>query len=219
MALGSFMRRISVVLVGLLLAAAAACGGAGPTPASTIGSSTGATASPTQAPPPTTGTGQATATGATAATPYGTFSQAAYGQLLGSIPATVAQYCEPFKYTASIPPEPGEIAEADCDFPTGGAVDYATYRLFSDKASMDDFFGTQRKGHENAGTITGPGCGKGPGEGTWANGRKDCYLFITNDAQVDWTDETLFIFASAFRDDGDFAKLEAFWATAGPATP
>jgi len=116
-------------------------------------------------------------------------------------------------------PEPGELAEADCDFRTGGVVDFATYKLFADKPSMDDFFDTQRKGHENAGTVTGPGCGKGPGEGTWASGRKDCYLFITNDAQVDWTHDTLFIFASAFRDDGDFAKLETFWATAGPGAP
>jgi hypothetical protein len=211
------MARLSVVLVGLfLIVAAAACGGAGATSAPTIGASTAATMPPM---PP----GQASPT--TPAAPTGTaganatFSQAAYLQLLGSIPATVAQVCEPFKYTANLPAEPGEVAEADCDFPTGGPADFATYKLFADKASMDAFFDTQRKGHENAGTITGPGCGKGPGEGSWANGRKDCYLFITNDAQVDWTHETLFIFASAFRDDGDFAKLETFWATAGPAAP
>ena len=62
-------------------------------------------------------------------------------------------------------------------------------------------------------------CGKGPGEGTWDNGRKDCYLFLVDDAQVMWTHDLLFIFASAFRDDGDFAKLEDFWKTAGPVTP
>jgi hypothetical protein len=147
--------------------------------------------------------------------------QDAYQQLLVSIPADppleIASHCESILETE--PMEPGQLGEADCDLPKGSLADFVSYKLFADAASMNAFFNTQRKGHENGGTANGPGCGKGPGEGTWDNGRKDCYLFLVNDAQVMWTHDLLFIFASAFRDDGDFAKLEDFWKEAGPLTP
>ena len=59
---------------------------------------------------------------------------------------------------------------------------------------------------------------RGPGEGTWEQGRKDCYSFF-DDANVMWTYDELYIFADAFNDKGDYAKLEQFWTTAGPVTP
>jgi hypothetical protein len=94
-----------------------------------------------------------------------------------------------------------------------------TYRLFDGFDSMNAFFDIQRRNHENGGVANGPGCGRGPGEGTWDNGRKDCFRSNGNEARVMWTHELLYIQADAFRVDGDFAKLEAFWAGAGPVTP
>jgi hypothetical protein len=198
------------LLFGLLVVLVAACG-----------SGTSATPSPTEAPPTALPTSEVTAeptlpedTGNPAATPS---RQDAYQQLLVSIPPEIAAKCE--SIAATVPMETGQLGQADCSLPKGSLADFVSYSLFADQASMDAFFDTQRKAHEKGGTATGPGCGKGPGEGTWDNGRKDCYLFVVNDAQVMWTHDLLFIFASAFRDDGDFAKLEQFWKTAGPVTP
>ena len=83
---------------------------------------------------------------------------------------------------------------------------------------MDAFFSTQRKGHESLGQSDGPGCGTGPGEGSWEHGRKDCFSFF-DDANVMWTYDDLLIVADAFNDNGDYAKLEEFWKTAGPVAP
>lgn len=198
------------VLFALLVGLLAGCG-----------SGTPASPTPTEAPPtalPTLGITAEPTLPADSEEPAQTPSRSeAYQQLLVSIPPAIASFCESISATEEM--EPGQLGGADCDLPKGGSADFVSYKLFSDQSSMDAFFNTQRKGHENGGTATGPGCGKGPGEGTWDNGRKDCYLFLVNDAQVMWTHDLLFIFASAFRDDGDFAKLEEFWKTAGPVTP
>lgn len=145
----------------------------------------------------------------------------AYQQLLAAIPPEIAAICTQFHYTQSVPAEPGEIAEADCDFPSGStSADYVTYKLFIDPGSMDDWYDLQKKGiTKGGGKVSGPGCGKGPGESQLDTGRKLCYVFITDDANVMWTNETLFVWASALRDDGNWAKLDAFWSTAGPVTP
>lgn len=142
--------------------------------------------------------------------------QQAYEQLLRSIPAQIAAYCEPFPESVAL--EPGQIGQADCDLPDDSIGDFVSYELFADRASLDTFFDTQRKGHENLGNASGPGCGKGAGEGTWEHGRKDCFTFF-DDAYVMWTYDDLLIDATALQNGGDFAKLEAFWKVAGPVAP
>jgi hypothetical protein len=141
----------------------------------------------------------------------------AYQQLLVSIPPEIAAKCKSIGDKEAM--EAGQLGEADCDLPRGAVGDYVSYKLFDGSASMNAFFDIQRLGHKNLGSSTGPGCGKGPGEGTWDNGRKDCFTFITDDAWMMWTHDLLFIYATALRDDGNWAKLDEFWATAGPTTP
>ena len=198
------------VLFCLLLGVVAACG-----------SGTSATPSPTEAPPTALPTLAVTAEPTLpedSEVPAQTPSRAeAYEQLLVSIPPDIAATCKSIPDTVEM--EPGQLGQADCELPKSSDASFVSYKLFADQNSMDTFFNTQRKGHENGGTATGPGCGKGPGEGTWDNGKKDCYLFLVNDAWVMWTHDLLYIVATANRDDGDFAKLEQFWKTAGPVTP
>jgi hypothetical protein len=201
-------RRLPVVaMLGVLIVACGAT--ATPAPTATV-TPTIAFASPEITPEPTSPPDTANP----AETPD---RDEAYQQLLVSIPPDIASHCEPAPKGEEF--EPGEIGQADCEQPAGSLADYVSYMLFEDATSMNAFFDTQRKGHENGGTAKGPGCGKGPGEGTWENGRKDCYLFITDDAWVMWTHDRLYIEATADRDDGNFAKLEEFWQTAGPVTP
>jgi hypothetical protein len=202
------MRRIGTVLcIGVLVAACGAT--ATPVPTATPGV-------PSLPPTPRV-TPEPTLPDDTSA-PAETPSRAeAYQQLLVSIPPEIAPECE--SISESEPMEPGQLGEADCDLPRGAIGDYVSYKLFDSSASMNAFFDIQRQGHKNLGSSTGPGCGKGPGEGTWDNGRKDCFTFITDDAWMMWTHDLLFIYATALRDDGDWAKLEQFWQTAGPTTP
>ena len=205
------MRRCAACLVAILLVAA--CGGsATPTAGGTVQSPGLPTAEPTPAitaeptEPPSSET--------PAATPS---REQAYQQLLASIPADIVKRCGPVSPSWKV--EDGQFAEADCTLAPGSLANYVSYELYDGVASMNARFDIQRKGHENAGTTTGPGCGKGPGEGSWTNGRKDCFKFITSDAQVMWTDEQLFIYAIAVEDNGDWARLEEFWKTAGPLGP
>lgn len=143
----------------------------------------------------------------------------AYLALLAAIPPDIAGACEQVTYSSDFPPEPGELISADCDLPAGSDADFVSYKLFDGNASMDASYDLQRRSIERGGTLQGPGCGQGPGDGTWDVGRKMCYRFITDDANVQWTHDMLAISAHAFNDSGDFARLEAFWATAGPITP
>ncbi|MEA2622117.1 MAG: hypothetical protein QOH61_1027 [Chloroflexota bacterium] len=199
---------VAALVASLLIVACGAT--ATPVPAATP-------AGPPTAPPTPRVTAEPTLPDDTSAPAETPSRDEAYQQLLVSIPFEIAPSCDPVGPREEL--EPGQIGEADCDLPSGSTADYVSYKLFDGSATMNDFFGIQRRGHENGGTASGPGCGKGPGEGTWDAGRKDCYLFLTNDAQVMWTHDLLFIVSSAFRDDGDFAKLEQFWQTAGPVTP
>lgn len=201
------MRRALSLLAVLLLTACTAA--ATPVPTATPGPPT-TPPTPRVTPEPT----EPPDTSVPAETPS---REEAYQQLVVSIPAGIAPKCEAAPKSEAF--EPGQLAQADCDLPNGAAADFVSYKLFDGLDSMNAFFNTQRKGHENGGQTTGPGCGKGPGEGTWDAGRKDCFRFLTNDAQVMWTHELLYIDAVAFRNDGDFAKLEDFWSTAGPVTP
>lgn len=143
----------------------------------------------------------------------------AYQALLATIPAGIASTCEMATYSADFPAEPGELIGADCDLPAGSDADFVSYTLFDTLDSMNAYYDIQHRGIQNGGTLDGPGCGTGPGDGTWDVGRKMCYLFLTGDANVMWTHDLLAIVAHAFNDAGDFGKLEAFWQTAGPVTP
>ena len=85
---------------------------------------------------------------------------------------------------------------------------------------MDAQYELLKRGFAATGTVTGPGCPSGPGEVTWDVGSKLCYQFsLLNDAKVLWTHDLLSVLADASDDDGDWARLEAFWKTAGPLTP
>ncbi len=141
----------------------------------------------------------------------------AYQQLIVSIPVELAAKCKPAPKSEKF--EPGQLAQADCDLPNGALADFVTYRLFDGFDSLNAFFDKERSSHEKSGNATGPGCGVGPGEGTWDSGRKDCFISGGNQAHVMWTHELLYIDADAFRVDRDFGKLETFWANAGPVTP
>lgn len=205
------MRRALTLLAASLLAVPllAACGASAtpaptPTPALPTPQPT-ARVTPEPSDPPDTSNPAETPT-----------REEAYQQLIVSVPPEIAPRCVPSP--KSQPLEPGQLAQADCNLPGGSAADHVSYKLFDGSASMDAFFDIQRTGHQKAGEATGPGCGTGPGEGTWDSGRKDCFKVI-NDANVMWTHNLLYIDAIAVRNDGAFAKLETFWATAGPVTP
>ena len=91
----------------------------------------------------------------------------AWEQLLASIPEPVRATCEQFTgFTDAYPPEPGELAEADCDTGDGAFGQYVSYTLFDSAASMDAFYDIQLLGTRNMGDVDGPGCFAGPGEGT-----------------------------------------------------
>ncbi len=144
----------------------------------------------------------------------------AYASLLASIPEGVRSFCEPDGYwqVIDLGPEPGEIAQADCD-PDGFGGSYVSYSLFDSQASMDAFYDQQLLGMRNLGALDGPGCPEGPGEATSEHGRRFCYQPFGDDANMRWTHDALAITASAADDDGDWARLETFFASAGPVAP
>jgi hypothetical protein len=145
--------------------------------------------------------------------------EAAYQQLLAEIPPALRASCTPETYSESFPRDPGELAGADCD-PDGSGPLFVNYSLFVGKAEMDAAYELLKRGFAATGTISGPGCGKGPGEGTWDLGRKLCYQFsLLNDAKVLWTHDLLAVLSDASDDGGDWARLESFWKAAGPLTP
>jgi hypothetical protein len=201
----AFVRLGLLSIITILLGECAGATPASPAPTGTLPSAAASVApSPAASVAPSVGPG---------ASPD---RQQAYERLLTMIPAEIAATCESISVTEEI--EPGQLGEADCDLPSGGLADFASYKLFADAASMNGFFETQRMGHRNLGQSEGPGCGSGPGEGTWEHGRKDCFSFF-DDAYVMWTYDDLLVVASAFNDSGDYAKLEEFWTTAGPVAP
>lgn len=145
---------------------------------------------------------------------------AARERLLAAIPEPIRASCEPDSYwqIPDLGPEPGEIASVDCD-PDGSGGDWVSYSLWDSTDAMDAFYDTQHLGMTNMGALDGPGCGQGPGEGTWEHGRRFCFQPFGDDANMRWTHDELAISGSAIRDDGDWAALEAFFASAGPVAP
>ena len=95
-----------------------------------------------------------------------------------------------------------------------------SYKLFDSPASMAGFQDIQLRGvtahglGDRARLLRGPGC-----RVRWPNGQRFCYQGLTDDASVRWTHEALAIAAEASEDDGDWARLEKLWESAGPIAP
>jgi hypothetical protein len=144
---------------------------------------------------------------------------AAYAALLAAIPEPLRDSCTPDELwqSADLGNAPGEIAAADCD-PDGYAGNYVSYALFDSVEAMDAFYDQQLQGMKNLGATDGPGCPEGPGEATWEHGRRFCYQPFGSDVYMRWTHDGLAITANAIN-DGDWAALEAFFASAGPVAP
>ncbi len=202
-----------LVLVLLLLGSCAGAIGQpnsqGSAPSTTVAAPTGTPtsgASPSAGPLPS-------------AAPASPAAGAAYQRLLAMIPEPIRAACRQYGYPEAFPPEPGELAEADCTISSGPDGEYVSYKLFDSPASMAGFQDIQLRGLTAMGGVSGPGCFAGPGVGTWANGQRFCYRFLTDDASVRWTHEALAIAAEASEDDGDWARLEKLWESAGPIAP
>jgi hypothetical protein len=145
----------------------------------------------------------------------------ALATLSAAIPPDIASTCVPDSYwqVPDLGPDPGEIASLDCDVDGVAGPLYASYSLFDSPASADAFYDLQLQGAQNLGWTEGPGCPDGPGEGTAPNGRRYCYATFGDDANTRWTDASMGIVANVTHDDGDWAALEAFVASAGPVAP
>ncbi len=135
--------------------------------------------------------------------------ESALQQLLASLPPALASRCQ-----REAPPR-GAIASVDCR-PASGA-DRASFLLFDDGATMLGAYGA-RLDRLPADALDGAGCGRGPGSERLKNGRRACYR-DGGSATVLWTNDLASVLASASRQDGDWAALEAFWRDAGPITP
>jgi hypothetical protein len=144
---------------------------------------------------------------------------AAYQRLLTMIPEPIRAACRQSGYTEAFPPEPGELATADCTISSGPDGEFVSYTLFDSQASMAAFQDILLRGSTNLGGVSGPGCFAGPGADTWAGGQRFCYQLLTNDASVRWTHDALAIAAVATEDDGDWARLGKLWESAGPIAP
>ncbi len=202
---------IALVFVLLLLGSCAGgqLGPQGSAPSTTVATPSGAPtsgASPSVEPPGS-------------AAPASPAAGAAYQRLLATIPEPIRATCRQYGYTEAFPPEPGELAEADCTISSGPDGEYVSYKLFDSAASMAGFQDIQLRGATALGWVTGPGCFAGPGAGTWPSGQRYCYQGLVNDASVRWTHDALAIAAEAAEDDGDWARLEKLWESAGPIAP
>lgn len=156
----------------------------------------------------------------TAPPPASAAPDAAYLGLLATIPQPVADTCEPFTgYTADYPPEPGQLAEVDCDMGDGAYGEYVSYTLFDSPASMDAFYDIQLRGMTNMGGVEGPGCFTGPGADAWDAGRRFCFQILGDDANVRWTQAGLATVGVAIEDSGDWAALGALWEGAQLVAP
>ena len=176
----------------------------------------GCTAGPTvrTAPPPTTAATFAPSV------PASEDPAGAYARLLSMIPDAIAPSCEPTEFTETFPAEPGQLAGADCDLPIDAQVDFVNYELYVGQASMDATYDLLARGFQNGGgTVDGPSCPEGPGPIVNDDDRALCYMFLVDDAQIQWTDRAHFIFANAFHDDGDWQALFDWWMDAGPVAP
>ena len=136
-------------------------------------------------------------------------AEAAYQQLLASVPESLLGRC------ARSRPAGGALARVECTPATGAdAVSYALFdaedaMLAAYRARLDAIPAVDREG---------PGCGQGPGTKRLDSGRKACFR-DGGAATVLWTNDLVYVLASARRADQDWAALETFWQDAGPITP
>lgn len=146
----------------------------------------------------------------------GPMDQARYAELLAMIPAELRDSCRPNPYWEATQ-EPGELAAAQCDPDGLDGPAFATYALFRSATAMDTAYDVVASEYRDVGSLEGPGCGQGPGEGAWDAGRRLCYTYAGQSVSTYWTHDGLHVLASASRPDLDWAALEAFWLVAGPA--
>jgi len=135
--------------------------------------------------------------------------ESTFQQLLASVPEPLRARCDRGR------PVGTAMARVDCR-PVAGA-DAVSYLLFDGTAPMVDAY-RARLDEWDAADLEGPGCGRGPGTERLPNGRRACFR-DGQAAGVLWTNDLVYVLASAERRDGDWSELEAFWETAGPITP
>jgi len=135
--------------------------------------------------------------------------ESTFQQLLASVPESLRTRCERGRPTGAA------MARVDCRPSTG--ADSVSYVLFDAPAPMMDAY-RARLAERAAADLEGPGCGRGPGSERLPNGRRTC-VRDGDAAAVLWTNDLVYVLASAERADGDWAALETFWEAAGPITP
>lgn len=148
----------------------------------------------------------------------GPMDEARYAELLALIPGELAASCRPNPYWEATQ-EPGELAAAQCDPDGIDGPAFAAYSLFDSAASMDAAYDRVATEYRDVGSLDGPGCGQGAGEGTWEAGRRLCYTYAGQSVTIYWTHDGFNVLASASRPDLDWTALESFWVTAGPIGP
>ncbi len=113
----------------------------------------------------------------------------------------------------------GTVIDAvDCVPEEDGAPTFATYLLFTDQASADEFYDTLVANHD----VPIGDCGDSPPRDcTYTGGShldaRYADFFLEESACRVWTDDEFPITAYACRDDGDIDLLDTWWADAGPA--
>jgi hypothetical protein len=131
-----------------------------------------------------------------------------YQQLLAAVPGRIRGGCEPAEVEA------GALAGALCR----SGADEVRYLLFAGEEDLAPAFRDRLDGLP-AGATEGLGCGEGPGQRRLPDGRLACYRGPNGSAVTVWTNDLVFVLATAARADGDWAALEDFRRTAGPITP
>lgn len=130
--------------------------------------------------------------------------------LRSHIPAAFAADCTTFT------PFSGALASLYC-LPPSGDVEFVYYDLFPDAASMNSQYDTLVA---NSGVSRDTGdCSQGPAEGSYTvggteAGRAVCLENLSGNAQIQWTDDELFILATAARPDRRFGRLQQWWLSA-----
>jgi len=128
---------------------------------------------------------------------------------MASVPETLLGRCQRSRPTGAA------LARVECT--PGSGADAVSYQLFDAQDTMAAAY-RSRLDDVPAADLEGPGCGRGPGGERLKNGRKACFR-DGGAATVLWTNDLVYVLASARRSDQDWAALDAFWQEAGPVTP
>ena len=135
--------------------------------------------------------------------------ESTFQQLLASVPESFRGRCERGR------PPGAAMARVDCA-PASGA-DTVSYLLFDAEGPTLAAY-RARLDERDAADLEGPGCARGPGSERLPNGRRTCYR-DGDAAAVLWTNDLVYVLATAVREDGDWSALDVFWESAGPITP